>query len=114
MEIDNSSAKRRLAMRLPFEFIEGVKVNLGSTITVKITLMAKNVDRCILSLDYDKKVFESKIHGGDQIEFTQENETKKINILLIPHLRTVKPVWISVMVTSDTLAQVGGFFVQVV
>lgn len=106
------SSERRLALNLPQELATGVTATVHASLTFRVTLKVKNVDVCLLSLEYDKKIFEED-PKAIKITFTQEVETKNLDFTLTPISQTTRPTWIEITAVAGTLIQIGGFFVTV-
>jgi len=106
------SSERRLALNLQSDLAAGVTAHIHSGLTFRVTLTVKNVDACLLNLEYDKKIFEEDLKPI-QVTFTQEVEKKELDFTLTPISRTARPTWIEITAVAGTLIQIGGFFVTV-
>ena len=106
------SSERRLALNLPPELAHGAVINIHSKLTFRVTLKVKNVDACLLSLEYDKKIFAEDLNPV-KVTFTQEVEQKDLDFTLTPTSLTTRPTWIEITAVAGTLIQIGGFFATV-
>ena len=106
------SSERRLALNLPSELAVGATANVHSKLTFRVTLTVKNVDACLLSLEYDKTIFAEDLKAV-KVTFTQKVEKKDLDFTLTPISRTTRPMWIEITAVAGTLIQIGGFFVTV-
>lgn len=113
MNTGSSSVQRRLKLTLPLELANGVTLGLNSILTFPILLSMENIDKCIVSITYDAKLFKEK-HQEIEIQSTKKSEERGIDITLSPISRTAKPTWIDVTAKADTLLQATGFFVTIV
>jgi len=106
------SSERRLALNLPPELAAGATAHVHASLTFRVTLKVKNVDACLLSLEYDKTIFAEDLKTV-QVTFTQEEEKKDFDFTLTPIARTTRPTCIEVTAVAGTLIQIGGFFMTV-
>lgn len=110
INLNNISKSLQIFLQQPNAL--AVKTNPHKFIPVQVNILAKNVDKCYVTIEYDNEYFEL-VNGDKSTTLDSGSFSRQLAWILKVKKNSTIPLWIEVKAEATNLFQVAGFNINI-